>query len=379
MIKRRASKTPGPGRLEKLLLIGTALHAVVFFGKLVPETWVETLYARGFFPIWGRLIATPMAAVPFSVAEVLLAAMICLVLASVVQVLLRFVPWFRAKRPKGEALQKHSLRSAGLWRRTVVCMAILIHLYLLGFAWHYHRPKLVDRLGLPIIDARHVHDRMALQLAALARETRKSHGSEAICTLSTERLSLLAREALLSVLEELGAPPIPPAKLKSVWPKGLLMRFGVSGIFSPFTLEPHLDPALAPLEKPFVAIHEMAHLAGFAAEDEANFVAWLACQRSKLPCFRYSGTVAALRRFAEEAKLGLRKKLVELAGKDVLADMREARNRAKSLRVEVLSKISSGIYDKLLKSQGVAEGIRSYSAMTTLVASWHEHKSKADK
>ena len=33
-------------------------------------------------------------------------------------------------------------------------------------------------------------------------------------------------------------------------------------------------------ERPFVIAHEWAHLAGYADESEANFVAWLTCRRA---------------------------------------------------------------------------------------------------
>ena len=48
----------------------------------------------------------------------------------------------------------------------------------------------------------------------------------------------------------------------------------------PVFLEVILNPDLLPVEKPFVLAHEWAHLAGYADESEANFVAWLACCRA---------------------------------------------------------------------------------------------------
>ena len=47
----------------------------------------------------------------------------------------------------------------------------------------------------------------------------------------------------------------------------------------PFFLETLLAPDLLDVERPFVIAHEWGHLAGFADESEANFIAWLACRR----------------------------------------------------------------------------------------------------
>ena len=45
----------------------------------------------------------------------------------------------------------------------------------------------------------------------------------------------------------------------------------------PFFLEVIVNPDVLPIERPFVVAHEWAHLAGYADESEANFVAWLTC------------------------------------------------------------------------------------------------------
>jgi len=121
---------------------------------------------------------------------------------------------------------------------------------------------------------------------------------------------------------------------------------------------------------PFVAVHELAHLAGFAPEDEANFVAWLACTRSDDPWFRYSGQVAALARFEAQASPKLRKKLRTLAGKEVLADRRRAHKRAAGYRNAKLSHFAWQTYDKILRSQGQTQGVKSYQLMTRLVLAW---------
>ena len=47
----------------------------------------------------------------------------------------------------------------------------------------------------------------------------------------------------------------------------------------PFFLETLLAPDLLDVERPFVIAHEWGHLAGYADESEANFIAWLACRR----------------------------------------------------------------------------------------------------
>ena len=51
----------------------------------------------------------------------------------------------------------------------------------------------------------------------------------------------------------------------------------IDGMTDPFFLEVIVNPDVLPVERPFVLAHEWAHLAGYADESEANFVAWLTC------------------------------------------------------------------------------------------------------
>ena len=70
---------------------------------------------------------------------------------------------------------------------------------------------------------------------------------------------------------------------------------GISAFTNPFGLEVVFNTALLPIEKPFTLAHEWAHVAGFADESEANFIALLACARSADPMIRYSGWLALYR------------------------------------------------------------------------------------
>ena len=60
-------------------------------------------------------------------------------------------------------------------------------------------------------------------------------------------------------------------------------RVAVDGMTDPFFLETLANQGLLPFERPFVVAHEWGHLAGYADESEANFLAWLICQRGEEP------------------------------------------------------------------------------------------------
>ena len=69
---------------------------------------------------------------------------------------------------------------------------------------------------------------------------------------------------------------------------------GVTGIYSPFTMEANYNRDVAAHVIPFTIAHELSHLKGFMREDEANFIAYLACRSSDSETFQYSGALNAL-------------------------------------------------------------------------------------
>lgn len=75
---------------------------------------------------------------------------------------------------------------------------------------------------------------------------------------------------------------------------GLFSHLLIEGMFIPFTGEALVNEAMPACCLPFVACHEAAHARGFAREEDANLLAYLACSASQEPYFRFSGAVCAL-------------------------------------------------------------------------------------
>src|SRR5262249_5696502 len=85
----------------------------------------------------------------------------------------------------------------------------------------------------------------------------------------------------------------PSAPGKPVLVSAMLSYLGISGIYCPFTGEPNVNMTLPEPDVPFAASHELAHAHGFAREDEANYIAYLACTHHPDADFRYSGYFGA--------------------------------------------------------------------------------------
>ncbi len=80
-------------------------------------------------------------------------------------------------------------------------------------------------------------------------------------------------------------------KKLAAWP--VYSYFGTTGIFVPFTAEASVNPDTYEVWLPFTMCHEISHRQGVAAEDGANFCAYLACMANPDAEYRYSGAFAA--------------------------------------------------------------------------------------
>jgi hypothetical protein len=63
---------------------------------------------------------------------------------------------------------------------------------------------------------------------------------------------------------------------------------GFQGYYNPFSGEAQVNTTIPPVLEPFVTTHEIAHQLGYAKENEANFVAFLACRHSQSAALKYS-------------------------------------------------------------------------------------------
>ena len=145
--------------------------------------------------------------------------------------------------------------------------------------------------------------------------------------------------------------------------------FGFSGYINPFTQEGHLNELVPKSRQIFVAFHEQAHLNGFAAENEANFIGFMAARNSKNQYFEYISYSFALRyalyylrSMDKESYSDLKSKV----RKGVLEEWEINRRFWNRYENPIEPFIKWG-YDLFLKSNNQTEGIRTYGYVINLI------------
>ncbi len=166
--------------------------------------------------------------------------------------------------------------------------------------------------------------------------------------------------------------------LRDVTPKRafysrLMSWFNYTGFYFPYTGEATVNVDTPPALIPATIAHEMAHQRGVASEQEANFVAVLACLESKNDAYAYSGALMAfihlgnaLYEEAPDAYLELYARLPEGVKTDILRN-NEYWAKYKTKAAEV----SNRVYDSMLKGYGQELGVKSYGACVDLLIAYY--------
>lgn len=182
------------------------------------------------------------------------------------------------------------------------------------------------------------------------------------------------REDVEKLLEKLDFPTAGVVRGRMLKPKGILLRFSTAGVYFPWTGESNVDAGLHPIQIPFTLAHEFAHGYGFTDEGTCNFLAYLACIQSENKMVQYSGQLSYWRYLASSYRRFDRdsyKEFFNALPKGIVADL-YAIDENSSKYPDILPEIRDVAYDTYLKTQGIEEGMKSYSRIVMLVKAWKE-------
>ncbi len=152
----------------------------------------------------------------------------------------------------------------------------------------------------------------------------------------------------------------------------------MEGYYFPFSMEANINADMSRILKPAAMCHELVHTKGFLFEDEANFIAYLACIKSEDPYFRYSGYLSVLNYIDNDfyEACGSREKYDQYpaVSRQVRQDNRFLTDRARKkmednalLPTEKVEKAADDFINGNLALNGIPEGKLSYSEVVRLL------------
>lgn len=355
--KRTKYHVKGKLAASALLLIISAVLMILAAQHPDFAEW----YSENIYPLIVTSIGRLWGMLPFSASELGLYILIAAFLLSL-GVMVKNV--IKSKR-----------EAWGSWLSGVLlAVGILAFLYTACCGINYHRRPFSEEEGIityqySVQELTDICLWLTEEVNALSGEVdRDSSGVMVLETSEGEG----AVEAMQSLAEEFptldGYYPQPKELLVSE----ILSYQGLTGVYSPFTAEANYNGDMTAYNIPFTTCHELSHLRGFMQEEEANFIAFLACIESERADFRYSGYLSgwvycmnALYRADYESWQEVRQLLAgeaepDLAANSAFWDAHEGR----------ISEMSGRINDTYLKVNGQADGVQSYNRMVDLIVAY---------
>lgn len=342
-----------------------AAGCIVFFHVGKQSRPLMNLLADGVTEPLKRALGHLCALVPFSVAEVLIAAGLgcgVLYLAAAAAAVLR---------------AEH--RKKMLYVCTLAFLNTILTIYaLFCLLWgvNYYTDSFQDKSGIVAqpVSVAQLQD-VTARFAAAANEY-----SNAV---ERDKTGLFAvpRDTIYAAATEIYAPMeelYPFLAMRDEAPKRvsfskLMSATNFTGFFFPFTGETNLNDDSPACILPATIAHELAHRRGIASEQECNFLAVLVCENSGNVVYEYSGALFAyihlsnaLYRADREAWDTVRGTLNEAVLRDLQA------NNAYWAQFEgKTAEVSKKTYDSFLKGYGDSDGIQSYGAVVDLLVTYY--------
>ena len=153
---------------------------------------------------------------------------------------------------------------------------------------------------------------------------------------------------------------------------------GFTGYYNPFTGEAQINSTVPKFLHPYIATHEMAHQLGYAKENEANFVGYLAAVNSHDTLFHYSTyfdlflyTNREVYYFDSVSAMQTLQQLIP----EVKQDIRELRKFDQAHK-SFLEPAINWIYGNYLKLNNQPKGMHSYNAVVGMLIAYYKKYGK---
>lgn len=360
-------------RLFMLLPIGALF---ILLARLSPFI-AECIFARGLYKILSLPLGLVTGIFPFSLAELIIVLSPFILLSVIICFVARLI---KNKENRSMAVKKAAVN--------VLCfISVAVFLFIVLCGTNYYRYTFAVQYNLNVKE-RTVEElkELCVYLKRKAEESKaavdkKDLDEKGVVVFGENRtyedFSDVAREAkkaMSRLAEDYETLKYSTGGAKEVMLSKYMSYGSIVGIFIPFTMEANVNTDVAAYNRPADTCHELAHMRGYMKEEEANYIAYLACINSDEPIFNYSGYMLAfviatnaLYDYDSDAYWDIMEGLSE----KVLADINYEREYWREIRshemAEAAETIMNQVNDTYLKANGQESGVKSYGEMVDLL------------
>ncbi len=342
-----------------------ALSLVILFAAVKNEGFAGW-YSNTVSAFLRYVLSVVTGILPFSLAEMLVVIGLPIIL---VYTLVKLVRWVFFKR-------KNAARALlYVFNAVVLCFSLFVN----TFGVCYNTASLEKRMGLQ----REKINKFQLELlakqfsVALEKDVKNVRFDEetgaSVMPYSWDELNSKLDKGYEKLRADYDFLSYCNADAKKILFSPIMTYTHISGIYMPLTGEANVNTNYPKYVVAYSTAHEKAHQRGVASEDEANFVAYLACIASEddylVYCAHmsmYDYMLSALYSSDEE----LYRKLIEESPKEVFGEMYAYSVFFDKYRDSKASEVADNVNDTYLKTLGQEEGIQSYGLVVELMAAY---------
>ncbi len=325
---------------------------------------IEMYYSRGIYPSIIGFLNRISGLIPFSLFEAVLHSLLLTLFGGLI-----ILGWrlFFKQQEECRRLTESLLSFLSVSLGFVILFNVL-------WGFNYHRLPLAEQMGIRMTmhsgsELSALCTDLITEANALSLTVERDAGGVMIPhagangVLNRTVAGFLSTNGSLPLFKDRFANP------KPVWNSTAMSYAGIAGVYSPFTGEANVNMLLPAAMLPATAMHEMAHVYGYAREDEANFIAWLTCRFHPDPDFRYSGSLLGLI-YGMDALYTVDPDEYQRLKKDysdgVKSDL-AANNDFWKLYEGPVERVHEKVNDRYLKANGQTDGVASYGRMVDLL------------
>ena len=355
----------------------TALAPVAFLLTLAAENSPDFAewYANTVYPVLSHSINWITSLAPFSIMELLIAALAAGAVIYMVFYIAKIIHHRESRR-----------KNLFLFAVNLICIASALYfVFVISCGINYYRYPFAQTCGLNVKPSSKAElTGLCSELAEKANTLRNQvqTGKNGVMRLNGENIYTTAKEAQASF--DLISRDYPLLRAgygqpKPVFSSRLMSYCDITGIFFPFTFEANVNVDIPKYSIPSTMCHELSHLRGYMREDEANFIGYLACEKSGSADFRYSGVMLAYI-YASNALYGTdsdaANRIYVTLSDGVKRDLADNSAYWKQFEGPV-AKAADQVNDSYLKANKQEDGVKSYGRMVDLLLAEYRTKKGA--
>jgi hypothetical protein len=344
------------------ILLITAMLIRIFSGN---STRVERYYSNGIYPYISAFLKFITGLFPFSIGDVLYGALFI------------WLVWHFIKLIKAVFLKK--ITSADVNRVLAKSFIYLITIYIIfNLFWgiNYSRKGIAFQLDL----TRQAYSQQELKTINILLLQKVNESKAAISHTKLQdssdhkKIFIQSENAYAEAAKNYAVLDHSSIVVKSSLYGWLGNYLDFSGYYNPFTGEAQVNTTVPYFLQPYTTCHEIAHQLGYAKENEANFVGYLAAAASKDTLFHYS-VYLELFIYANQNLYQLDSTTARSYAKQlspaVKADIKQWRAFNISHRNPV-EPIISWLYGKYLENNQQPSGVLSYDEVTGFLIAYYK-------